>query len=89
MRSWQRYRSKKHNVFTEEVNNIALGANDEKSIQSIHSIEKYAHGTSTDLIHKTGKNKWNYIIKQCKKWLIVTKENIKQHNSNWLQIPND
>ena len=28
-----------HNAFTEEVNNIALNANDDKRIQSIGSIE--------------------------------------------------
>ena len=30
IKSQQRFKSKKHNVFTEEVNKIALSANDEK-----------------------------------------------------------
>ena len=32
----QRFRSKKHHVFKEEVSKIALSANDDKGIQSIH-----------------------------------------------------
>ena len=34
-----RSRSEKHNVFTEEVNKIALSANHDKGIQSIHLIK--------------------------------------------------
>ena len=35
----------RNNVFTEEVNNIALSANHDKRIQSIDSVETYAYGT--------------------------------------------
>ena len=37
----QVFRSVKHNVFTEEVNKIALSANDDKRIQPIDLIEAY------------------------------------------------
>ena len=33
------FRSEKHNVFTEEINKIALSSNDGKRIQSIDLIE--------------------------------------------------
>ena len=32
------------NVFTEGINKIASGSNDDKGIQSIDSIETYEHG---------------------------------------------
>ena len=44
LKSQQRF---KH-VFTEQVNKIALSANDDKRIQSIDSIKTYAYGTSKD-----------------------------------------
>ena len=40
--------------------------NDDKRIQSINSIEKYAHGTSKDLVCKKEGMRCNNIIKQCK-----------------------
>ena len=62
----QRFRSERHNVFTEEVNKIALSANDDKRIQSIDSIETYAYGASKKLICKKEESKCNNIIKQHK-----------------------
>ena len=46
----QRFKNKWHNVFTEEINKIALSSNDDKRMQSIDSIETYAYGTSKDLV---------------------------------------
>ena len=46
LRSQQRFRSKKHNIFTEEVNKIALSVVDNERIQPINSIGTYACGTS-------------------------------------------
>ena len=48
LKSQQSFTSKKYNVFTKEVNQIALSANDDKSVQSVDSIETYAYGTSTN-----------------------------------------
>ena len=38
------------NVFTEEINKIALSSNDDKRMQSIDSIEAFADSTSNDLL---------------------------------------
>ena len=37
----QRFKSKRYNVFTEEINKIVLSSNDDKKILSIDSIETY------------------------------------------------
>ena len=42
----QRFKSERRNVLTEEINKIALSSNDDKRIQSIHSIKTYGYGTS-------------------------------------------
>ena len=67
LKSQQRFRSKKRNVFTEEVNKITLSANDNKGIQSIDSTETYASGTSKVLVCKKGKIKFNIVIKNPEK----------------------
>ena len=56
-KSQQRFKSERHNVFTEEINKIALNSNNDQRIQAIDSIERYAHGMSKDLIWKREKNK--------------------------------
>ena len=40
----QRFKSERHNIFSEEINKIALSSNDDKRIQSIDLIETYAYG---------------------------------------------
>ena len=49
MKSQERLRSENHNVFSEEVNKIALSAGNDKRPQSIDSIETCAYGTNIDL----------------------------------------
>ena len=45
LKTQQRFKSERH-VFTEEINKIALGSNDNKRMQSIDLIETYAYGRS-------------------------------------------
>ena len=40
--SQQRFRSEKNNVFTKKVKKIALNFQDDRRMQSIHSMETYA-----------------------------------------------
>ena len=61
-------------------------------MQSIDSIEKYAYGTGKDLVSEKEEIKCNNIIKPYKKIINVNdaiKENIKEHNTNWPEIPDD
>ena len=53
--------SERHNVFTEEINKIALSSNDDKRMQLIDSIKAYAYGRSKDLASE--KEVINNIIK--------------------------
>ena len=62
----QRFRREKHNVFTEQINEITLSSNYDNRIQSIDWIETYAQGMSKDLVCKEGEIKSNSIIKQYK-----------------------
>ena len=63
----QRFKSERHNVFTGEINKIALSSNDDKRMQTIHLIEIYAYGTSKDLVSDKEEIKCNNIMKQYKK----------------------
>ena len=71
MKTQQRFKSERHNAFTEEVSKIALSANDNKKIQSVDSVGTYAYETGKDLISKKEETKCNNIIKQCKKRLVL------------------
>ena len=42
-KSQQRFRSEKHNVFTENVNKIVLSTNDDKRIQTRDSMKIYTY----------------------------------------------
>ena len=67
LRTLQRFRSEKLNVFTTETNKTVLSSNDDKRIQSIDSVETYAFGTSKDIVCQKEEIKCNNIIKQYRK----------------------
>ena len=66
LKTQQRFNSKKHILFTEEINKIALSLNDNKRMQSLDSIERYAYRMNKNLVYKKEEIKRNHIIKQCK-----------------------
>ena len=39
----ERFKSERHNDFTEDINKIALSSNHDKRLQSIDSIETHTH----------------------------------------------
>ena len=59
----QRFKRRRHNVFTEEINKISLSSNDDKMIGS---IKTYAHGTSKVLVSEKKETKCDNIIRQYK-----------------------
>ena len=44
LKSQQRFRSKEHDVYTENINNIALSRNDDKSLTASDKITSYPYG---------------------------------------------
>ena len=66
LKSQQIFKSERHNVFTEEINKMALCSNGDKRIQPIDSIETHSHGISKDLIWKKEKSKRANIIRKYK-----------------------
>ena len=46
LKSQQRFRSYDHNVYTEEVNKIALSSNDDKRLQTFDRITTHPSGTN-------------------------------------------
>ena len=50
LKTQQRFKSEKHNVFTEEISKIALSSNYYKRMQSTDLIEMYAYGTGKVLV---------------------------------------
>ena len=49
LKTQQRFKSERHDDFTEEINKIALISNDDERKQSVDSTETYAYGTSKAL----------------------------------------
>ena len=47
LKSQQRFKSHHHNVYTEEINKIALSSNDDKRLQTSDRIKTYPYGTNT------------------------------------------
>ena len=46
LKSQQRFRSDRHEVYTEEINKIALSSNDDKRLQTFDRITTYPYGTN-------------------------------------------
>ena len=46
LKSQQRFKSDCHNVYTEEINKIALSSNDDERLQTFDKITTYPYGTN-------------------------------------------
>ena len=53
LKSQQRFKSERHDVYTEEINKIALSSNDDKRLQTFDRITSYSYGTSAGKVCKT------------------------------------
>ena len=46
LKSQQRFKSDHHDVYTEQINKIALSSNDDKRLQTFDKITTYPYGTN-------------------------------------------
>ena len=53
LKSQQRFKSEAHNVYTEEINKIALSSNDDKRLQTFDRITSYLYGASAGKVCKS------------------------------------
>ena len=52
LKSQQRFKSERHDVYTENVNKIALGSNDDKILSTFDKIKTYPYGSSAGKVVK-------------------------------------
>ena len=52
LRSQQRFKSDGHNVYTEEINKVALSFNDDKRLMSYDGITTYPYGIGAGILCK-------------------------------------
>ena len=53
LKSQQRFKSKTHNVYSKEINKIALSCNDDKNLQTFDRIKSYPYGSSAQKVCKS------------------------------------
>ena len=53
LKSQQRFKCEKRDVYTEEVSKIALSSNDDKRLQTFDRVTSYPYGTSAGKVCKT------------------------------------
>ena len=53
LKSKQRLKSKRHDVYTEEINNTSLSSNDDNRLQTFDRFTSYAYATSAGKVFKT------------------------------------
>ena len=50
LRSQQRFKSFNHEIYTEEVNKVALNSDDDKELQTFNKIQQYPYRTSPNIV---------------------------------------
>ena len=67
LQTQERFKSERGNVYTEEINKIALSSNDDKRVQPIDLKEVNGYGAIKDLVSEKEEIKCSNIIKQYKR----------------------
>ena len=67
-RSQLAFRSRKHVMYTQKINKIALSKDDDKRLQDVDGINSYAHGTGVGIVCKSELLKVAWNLKRAHKW---------------------
>ena len=81
LKSQQRFKSERHDVYTETVNKISLSSNDDKRLPTFDKIATYPYRSGASKICKT---EFNYKMINSDDY---TNENKIEYNSKWPYIP--
>ena len=65
LKSQQRFKGDHHDVYTEEINKIALNGNDDKRLQTFDKTTTYPHGTNAFKVGKKEMMKVKMTQKAC------------------------
>ena len=84
LKSQQRFKSEAHNLYTEEINKIALNSNDDKRLQTFDRITSYPYGIS---VGKKCKTELLEYLNKMIKFDDYTNEDKTEHNLKWPYIP--
>ena len=66
LKTRNRFKSARHNIFTDKINKIVLSSNDIKRIKSIDWIVTFTYGRSKYLVSEKEEIKYVNIIMRCK-----------------------
>ena len=83
MRSQLRFKSDLHNMYTEEVNKIALSSNDDKRLQTLDTVITYPHGTNAFNVGESEMLMVKDLFFENLQWNSVTTLNTRKPNRNW------
>ena len=64
LRSQQRFKNKKHNVFNKKVNKIASSFNDNKILQPYKKVKRYPYEASAETEKENIKDALNKLIRE-------------------------
>ena len=75
LKSQQMFKSEAHNMYTKEVNKIALSSNDDKKLQAFDGIHTYPLGTNVIKVCKSGLD--YYLIHKKNEIILKSKQRLQ------------
>ena len=80
LKSQQRFKSDQHEVYTKEINKIALSSDDDKRLQTFDRVRTYPHGTNTCIRCGSKMTKWGTFLLKMTQLLRFIMKSYCNHN---------